>query len=407
MDVDAFLNNDNADNGRDNNLSLFSEPISQPVSGPSNTQASQATSAAQSQAANPVVPQKRSKKAHSVVHDHFMHVKKGRITKRKCKYCSSEYSLTTATGPLQHHITNSHPKIAKQWSTDQNDGTTASQTGFLHHTTLSNLGHRSSTVTNALMTKAQNTHLNMLILEMLIKNFLSFRFVESPSFKDVLHYLNNTASLWSRVTYRNVALDVFTTMRAAVKDLLADVHSRISLTMDQWTASNGDSYLGVTAHWIDNNWNLKKIVFDVSGIPHPHDADNMFIILKQLLQRFNITTKLLSITSDNGPNIINTIEALRIHLNDNLLATDFFGKRCAAHVMNLIVEAGIKPISQVVGKIRSFVIKLNKSSLYTQVYRQIAKELGQSQRKIPADVSTRWNSLYLMLDVASDVSLFA
>ncbi|KAI9910004.1 hypothetical protein PsorP6_010783 [Peronosclerospora sorghi] len=159
--------------------------------------------------------------------------------------------------------------------------------------------------------------------------------------------------------------------------------------MDIWTASNGDPYLGVTAHWIDNNWDLKKIVLDVSGIPNPHDAYNMFIILKQLLQRFNITTKLLSITSDNGPNIINTIEALRIHLNDNLLATDFFGNRCAAHFMNLIVEAGIKPISQVFGKIRSFVIKLNKSSLYTQVYRQIAKELGQSQGKIPADVSTR------------------
>ncbi|KAI9908410.1 hypothetical protein PsorP6_004201 [Peronosclerospora sorghi] len=40
LDVDGVLNKDNADNGRDENLSLFSEPISQPVSGPSNTQAS-------------------------------------------------------------------------------------------------------------------------------------------------------------------------------------------------------------------------------------------------------------------------------------------------------------------------------------------------------------------------------
>ncbi|KAI9921167.1 hypothetical protein PsorP6_000269 [Peronosclerospora sorghi] len=74
-------------------------------------------------------------------------------------------------------------------------------------------------VNRKMLTAAQQVTLNMLFLKLLIMVGLPFRLDENPHLLEMLQFLNNSSSLWSRFTYRNVSLDVFSTMRSAVKNM--------------------------------------------------------------------------------------------------------------------------------------------------------------------------------------------
>ena len=37
-----------------------------------------------------------------------------------------------------------------------------------------------------------------------------------------------------------------------------------------WTSSTGAPYMVVTAHWVNNEWNLKHAIIAFQRLPHPH-----------------------------------------------------------------------------------------------------------------------------------------
>jgi hypothetical protein len=75
----------------------------------------------------------------------------------------------------------------------------------------------------------------------------------------------------------------------------------------------------------------------------------------------------------------------------------FFHVRCAAHIINLIARDGVSTISDVIANIRSLVVVVKSSPLQEQIFFKQAAALGVEQRGLSLDVSTRWNSTYLML----------
>ncbi|KAI9906285.1 hypothetical protein PsorP6_016488 [Peronosclerospora sorghi] len=206
----------------------------------------------------------------------------------------------------------------KRHLTDKHGDKVSSNPGHTYQTTLSatkkGIGH-SSTVSSSQLTAAHQVTLNMLFLKLMIITGIPFRLAENPHLLELLQFLNNSTSLWSRFTYRNVALDVFSTMRGAVKNMLQEVTSRMSFTTDMWTSIAGDSYIDITAHRIDNEWTLKKIVLAVRVIPHPHDAASIADTLLGEFNWYNILPKIISATTDNGSNVIAGIKQLGGHMS--------------------------------------------------------------------------------------------
>ncbi len=73
--------------------------------------------------------------------------------------------------------------------------------------------------------------------------------------------------------------------------------------------------------------------------------------------------------------------------------------RCGAHVLNLVVKAGLGELTLPVGKIRHLVSKVHNSR---EIYRNFqehhsANDKKTKVRRIRLDVPTRWNSTYIML----------
>jgi len=75
--------------------------------------------------------------------------------------------------------------------------------------------------------------------------------------------------------------------------------------------------------------------------------------------------------------------------------------RCCAHILNLIVSSGLKEIDNSVLRIRVAVKYIRSSpSRFMKFKECVERQKIEYKCHICLDVETRWNSTYLMLDVA-------
>jgi hypothetical protein len=78
----------------------------------------------------------------------------------------------------------------------------------------------------------------------------------------------------------------------------------ISFTTDSWATSQcTDSMLSITAHWITDSRERRVAVIAVCSIDKSHTADNIAGIVKLLLMKWNIGSKVHFFYRDNAKNI--------------------------------------------------------------------------------------------------------
>jgi len=78
---------------------------------------------------------------------------------------------------------------------------------------------------------------------------------------------------------------------------------------------------------------------------------------------------------------------------------EFFHTRCCAHILNLIVQDGLKEIDNALQKIRDSVKYVRGSQMRKQNFFLAVNKMSLNSRKgLKQYVSTRWNSTYLMLE---------
>ena len=78
---------------------------------------------------------------------------------------------------------------------------------------------------------------------------------------------------------------------------------------------------------------------------------------------------------------------------------EFFHVRCGAHILNLIVQDGLKVINEVVYNLRESVKYVRGSDHRKLRFVQCLSELPfLTSKKVHQDVPTKWNSTYLMIE---------
>ena len=117
--------------------------------------------------------------------------------------------------------------------------------------------------------------------------------------------------------------------------------------------------------------------------------------MTSVFREYGIQSKIFSITFNNASNNKSVINLFIRTVREGPLS-EVFHVRCVCHIINLIVQDGLKLISPSLEAIRSTLRFLDSSSKLQEFY-VLCKSIGLKKRKFHHDVVHRWNSTYLML----------
>ncbi|XP_024029605.1 zinc finger BED domain-containing protein RICESLEEPER 2-like [Morus notabilis] len=258
-----------------------------------------------------------------------------------------------------------------------------------------------------------------LVVAAIIMHDLPFSFVEYAGIRSIFQYLHPQIQLVSRNTAKADALKFYKREKLRLKLMLETIPGQMLIAQEAGAVTLGgskydpekfcelvvaaiimhdlpfsfveyagisDGYVCLTAHFIDKNWNLQKRVLNFSFMPPPHSGIALSEKLYAFLSEWGIENKVFSVTLDNASTNGVSVDMLREQLVVKRILVhngDLFHMRCCAHILNLVVQDGLKQIDDSIVKIRDSV-----------------KYVKGSQKGLCQDVPTRWNSTYLMLESA-------
>ena len=95
------------------------------------------------------------------------------------------------------------------------------------------------------------------LVDWIVLNDQPFTEVESESFRKILTLLKPNLKIFGADNVRRRILGLFQSKQFEMKETFKDLDCKVSFTTDCWISPNLIAFMGVTAHYIDNDWNLQ------------------------------------------------------------------------------------------------------------------------------------------------------
>lgn len=225
-------------------------------------------------------------------------------------------------------------------------------------------------------------------LEFIIRSGQPFSIVEEFGFQKLLLKIDSTVVIPCRQTIRKELNLLYDSYKNNLINILSNLKNKFSITLDVWKAINGNHYLGINIHYIQN-FHLKKITI---GFEKLVDQKSTTISSKliEVLKSFKLNiNNFLCYISDNCHTMIASLNEVNEQLK---LKIHQFG--CMAHKINLIVTGNIIN-SPTIEDCR----KLSKKIRNTSSIKYLLQNINETHKPvtISLDVETRWNSTYIMI----------
>jgi hypothetical protein len=135
----------------------------------------------------------------------------------------------------------------------------------------------------------------------------------------------------------------------------------------------------------------------------PHTGDVIAEELHDTLMQWNLDEKLFTMMVDNYTSNYKALETLvtKIGKSKMLLEGTMLHMRCCAHILNLIVKDGLDVMKSAIHNIREIVAYWTATPKRVEKFEEMAKyKKVKITKKLRLDCKTRWNSVFIMLDVA-------
>ena len=237
---------------------------------------------------------------------------------------------------------------------------------------------------------------------------------DRPELQHCLAHAPTSLSTWITSAYKLQKVDI--------KKLMISSRSKINISCDIWTSTNGLSLLGVVAHFIDESGKLQSVLLGLPRIRGSHTGENIAQVLAPVLEQYEIQYKLGCLMMDNATNN----DELSTHLSRSLPLPPRARLRCVGHIINLIVKALIfgKGISKLereligasdeakfklmrekgfIGKLHNIVKYIMRSTGRREDFADNQAEAAaedelfdQLELMLIKDGGVRWNSTYFM-----------
>ncbi|CAG5100699.1 Similar to ZBED1: E3 SUMO-protein ligase ZBED1 (Homo sapiens) [Cotesia congregata] len=170
----------------------------------------------------------------------------------------------------------------------------------------------------------------------------------------------------------------------------------VSITTDGWSSRANNSFVTITVHGIDDQWNLSSFTLDTLEMLESHNATNTYNHLAKTLNDWNLYDKVIAVVHDNARYMVATVR-------DNWEADDDIeiSVRCFCHTLQCAVETALKEcnLKDCLQRVSAIVGHFNKHSNKAST----ALENAQKKHHLPthrliSHSPTRWNSAYDMVE---------
>ena len=134
-----------------------------------------------------------------------------------------------------------------------------------------------------------------------------------------------------------------------------------------------------------------------------HKGDTIGRVVESCLLKWGINW-LFTITTDNASSnevAIDYVKKKTKERNNSILGGEFMHMRCCAHILNLIVQSGLKSIHESIAKVQNSVRYVRASPTRFEKFQEcVENEKIKTKCLLSLDVPTRWNLTYLTLNCA-------
>ncbi|XP_031108617.1 zinc finger BED domain-containing protein RICESLEEPER 2-like [Ipomoea triloba] len=312
----------------------------------------------------------------SRVWDHYVRIKdSNNITiQAKCVYCAKVYKCES-----KRHGTSS--LIAHMLSCLKNPHSKDTRQTLLTFQAVNTPESSETTVGEIGCWVFNQDLIRRALVKMIIIDELPFRFVEGLGFRMFIAVACPRFIVPSRWTISRDILVVYEEERLKLKAFLRETSHRVSITTDSWTSIQRINYMVVTAHFIDSEWKLHKKI--IAFVPvTSHKGEYLAKALETCLLEWGLRN-VFSVTVDNASSNDTAMGFLKkkiVSWGTSTVKAKYIHMRCIAHILNLVVQDGLKECDSSVKKVREVVRYVRNSPARLKKFRDLADLLGIEQR---------------------------
>ena len=351
---------------------------------------------AQKQTQVPLNKKRKDTDTRSAAWKHYEKIfnEQGKLVNARCIYCAKIVAADpriNGTSSIRHHMLvcmkNPCPKDTRQ--------------SLL---TLQPAVHSESDVGVLGTWKFDQDAIRHALCNMVIVDELSFKFVEGEGFKNFISVACPRFKVPSRWTVSKDCYNEYLGGRLNMKKIFLKhcERQRVSITTDNWTSIQRINYMCITAHYIDSEWKLHKNI--ISFVPiTSHKGEHIAKTLENCLLDWGIKS-VFTVTVDNASSNDTALGFFKKKLmswGTSAVRVKYVHMRCIAHILNLVVTEGLKEANASVKRVREAVRYVRNSPARLAKFKEFCDLLGiEYKSSLCLDVPTRWNSTYLMLNIA-------
>ncbi|CAG5073901.1 Similar to ZBED1: E3 SUMO-protein ligase ZBED1 (Homo sapiens) [Cotesia congregata] len=232
------------------------------------------------------------------------------------------------------------------------------------------------------------------LVKYIAMDMLPLSHVEGLGFTQFMKDILSEYIIPSRTVIKNRLELLYESVR---NDILEAFHCfpYISITTDGWSSRLSDSFMTITAHAIDDLWNMRSVTVDTNEMSESHTAENIYKYLCKALSEWKIVDKTIAVVHDNAPNMI---AAMRTSSSSNVKIGQ--SVRCFCHTLQLVIEKAFKEdtFKKHLQKVSAIVGHFKHSNKATKALSDAQKEHNLPDHCLISYCVTRWNSAYAMME---------
>ena len=128
--------------------------------------------------------------------------------------------------------------------------------------------------------------------------------IENSAFRE---FLKECYPKWQPMSAKKIKRSIIPSLRSKVYQIVQEAFRHVddvTLTIDAWCDRRGRAFLGLTSHFLNDQFLPQAYLIDFLRIKSPHTSDKIQTLTETVLDQFKIRSKVFRIITDNAASMI-------------------------------------------------------------------------------------------------------